>query len=71
MNTEINQTKISTGLAGLDGVLGGLLPGDNVVWEIDGIHDYLPVLGPICNEAGRLGRRTIYFRFAKHPQLIN
>jgi hypothetical protein len=67
MNTL--ETKIGTGMTGLDNVLGGLLPGDNVVWEIDGTQDYLPFLGPILNEAGRLGRKTIYFRFARHAAL--
>lgn len=62
--------RLSTGLPGLDKVLGGLIAGDNVVWEIDRIEDYLHVVGPLCNEAGRLRRRTIYFRFARHPQLI-
>jgi len=39
-------------MPGLDEVLQGLLPGDNVVWEVDGIEDYLPVLGPFASEAG-------------------
>ena len=57
---------MSTGMPGLDGVLQGLRPGDNVVWEVDGIEDYLPVLGPICQEAFRLQCKLIYFRFARH-----
>jgi hypothetical protein len=68
MNTDV--TKLSTGMAGLDGVLQGLLPGDNVVWEVDGIEDYLPVLGPLCREAGRRRRPLIYFRFARHAPLL-
>lgn len=63
-------TVMSTGLPGLDGVLQGLRPGDNVVWEVDGIADYLPVLGPLCHEAKRHQRRLIYFRFANHPPLL-
>lgn len=57
-------------MPGLDRVLQDLLPGDNVVWEVDGIEDYLPVLGPLCNEAGRLRRKLIYFRFARHAPLL-
>ncbi len=57
-------------MAGLDRVLQGLMPGDNVVWEVDGIEDYLPLLGPLCSEAGRLRRRLVYFRFAQHPPLL-
>lgn len=67
---KVKNSRISTGLHGLDDVLGGLLAGDNVVWEVDNVEDYLHVVGPLCNEAGRLRRRTIYFRFARHPQLI-
>ena len=61
---------MSTGMPGLDGPLTGLRPGDNVVWEVDGIEDYLPVLGPLCSEAGRLRRKLIYFRFARHAPLL-
>lgn len=64
-------TALSTGLPGLDRVLQGLRPGDNVVWEVDGIEDYLPMLGPLCNEASRLQRRLIYFRFARHAPLLD
>jgi hypothetical protein len=68
MKTE--PAALSTGLPGLDGVLQGLRPGDNVVWEVDGIEDYLPVLGPVCGEAARLRRKLIYFRFARHAPLL-
>ena len=64
------KTVMSTGLPGLDNVLQGLRPGDNVVWEVDGLEDYLPVLDPLCREARRLGRKLIYFRFANHPPLL-
>ena len=69
MNTD--KTAMSTGMPGLDRVLQGLLPGDNVVWEVDGIEDYRPVLGPFAAEAGRLKRKLIYFRFARHAPLLN
>ncbi len=69
----MNMTKaaMSTGMPGLDRVLTGLLPGDNVVWEVESIEDYLPVLGPICSEAHRLQRKLIYFRFAGHAPLLD
>jgi hypothetical protein len=57
-------------MPGLDRVLTGLHPGDNVVWEVDDIQDYLPVLGPLCSEAGRLRRKLVYFRFARHAPLL-
>ena len=65
-----NEPTLSTGLAGLDSVLQGLLPGDNVVWEVDSIRDYRPVLAPLISEARRLRRKMVYFRFARHAPLV-
>lgn len=70
MQSNSDKPRLSTGLPSLDRVLTGLLPGDNVVWEIDDVRDYLPVIGPLAAEAGRLKRRLIYFRFADHPPLL-
>lgn len=64
------QTVLSTGLPGLDRVLQGLRAGDNVVWEVDGVDDYRPLLPPLCREARRLQQRLIYFRFARHTPLF-
>lgn len=61
---------LSTGLADLDRVLQGLHPGDNVVWEVDRVEDYQPMVGPFLEEALRRQRRLIYFRFARHAPLI-
>ncbi len=61
---------MSTGQLGLDRVLQGLRSGDNVVWQVDSLRDYQPMLEPLCLEAARLGRRLIYFRFAPHPPLL-
>ena len=64
-------TTLSTGLAGLDKILQGLLPGDNVVWQVDSIHDYKPFLKPFWTEARRAKRKLIYFRFARHEPLLS
>lgn len=61
---------MSSGLPGLDRVLQGLMPGDNVVWEVDAIADYLPTLTPLVQEAKKLNRKLIYFRFARHAPLL-
>ena len=34
------QTPVSTGCAGLDGILDKLRIGDNVVWSVDSVGDY-------------------------------
>lgn len=62
--------KLSTGLEGLDRVLRGIIPGDNIVWQVDSIDDYADLTGPYCRAACDSGRRLIYFRFAKHPPVV-
>ncbi len=60
----------STGIAGLDGVLKGVLAGDNIVWQVDAIEDYRELARPFCEQAVEAGRTVAYFRFASHPPLV-
>ncbi|HEX9049495.1 MAG TPA: PEP/pyruvate-binding domain-containing protein [Anaeromyxobacter sp.] len=60
----------STGLASLDGVVGGLRPGDNVVWQVDSVADYVPFVRPFVADALASGKRLVYFRFARHAPLV-
>ena len=62
--------QLSTGLAPLDRVLRGLMSGDNLVWQVDTVQDYLPFVEPYCACARENGQRLIYFRFADHPPLL-
>jgi pyruvate, water dikinase len=61
---------LSTGLPGLDRVFKGLIPGDNIVWEVDSIHDYAPFVTAYCEFARSRGKPLIYFRFADHEPLV-
>lgn len=63
-------TQLSTGLPGLDGIFKGLIPGDNLVWQIDSLEDYKFFLKPYCESARARGRKLVYFRFAKHEPLV-
>ena len=65
-----DRNQISTGLPGLDQVLTGLRPGDNVVWQVDSLDDYAALVQPFCQWARRNGRKLVYFRFAKHRPLV-
>jgi hypothetical protein len=62
--------RLSTGLSGLDRMLKGLMPGDNIVWQVDTIEDYKPFIRPYYENAAAKGRRVVYFRFARHEPLV-
>lgn len=62
---------LSTGIPGLDNVLSGLRPGDNVIWEVDSIREYSPFVEPLVQEAKRRNRPLICFRFARHAPLLS
>ena len=61
----------STGLPGLDTILHGLLPGDNLVWEVDVIEEYARFVTPFVAHAAAHNIRIVYFRFADHPELVS
>jgi pyruvate, water dikinase len=61
----------STGLDSLDDVVGGLRPGDNVVWQVESVEDYLPLARPFVERAVAQGRRVVYFRFARHAPVVD
>ena len=63
--------QLSTGLPGLDRMLKGLIPGDNIVWQVDAIDDYRPLVEPYCRYAVATGKKLIYIRFASHPPLVS
>ncbi|MFW6132254.1 MAG: PEP/pyruvate-binding domain-containing protein [Planctomycetota bacterium] len=63
-------TQLSTGLTGLDDVVRGLMAGDNVVWHVESVEDYRAFLPAYASAARRLGYPCVYFRFAKHPPLM-
>jgi hypothetical protein len=68
--TARRQPFATTGLPGLDAVLCGIEPGDNIVWEVDAIGDYQELVIPYATAAQAAQRRLIYFRFADHPPLL-
>ncbi len=66
-----SNTIFSTGIPALDGVLQRILPGDNVVWQVDSIeNEYVPFMRRFYENAVKEGKKVVYFRFADHPELI-
>ena len=61
---------ISTGIKGLDQVITGLRSGDNVVWQIDDIDDYVGLVKPFVQQALKENKKVIYLRFAAHRELL-
>jgi pyruvate,water dikinase len=51
-------------------VIRTVRPGDTIVWQTDSIADYAAVVEPFAAHARRTQRRLIYFRFARHRELI-
>ena len=65
-----SELKLSTGLPDFDRVLRGLIPGDNVTWQIESVEQYRPLVKPFCEHARRTGRHLVYFRFAGGEPLV-
>jgi len=61
---------ISTGIKGLDEVITGLRAGDNVVWQIDDIKDYIDLVKPFVQQALKDNKKVIYVRFASHKEIL-
>lgn len=62
--------RLSTGLPGFDSVIKQVLPGDNIVWQVDSIEDFLPFGRAYCKNALGSGWELVYFRFGKHAPLV-
>ncbi|MDD2901972.1 MAG: PEP/pyruvate-binding domain-containing protein [Syntrophales bacterium] len=62
----MSSKSIGSGIPALDDILGGLRLGDNVVWQVDGLHNYLKVALPFVRQALQDGRTVIYVRFDPH-----
>jgi len=62
---------LSTGLPGLDQVLKGLIPGDNIVWQVGSVDEYVRFVTPYARFVAGRGGKLIYFRFATHPPLLD
>lgn len=62
--------QVSTGIDGLDRILKGIIPGDNIVWQVGTAEDYQLFIEPYVQFALGRGKDLIYFRFARHAPLV-
>ncbi len=61
---------LSTGFPGLDRILTGLIPGDNLVWQVGSVQDYEPYVHAFAGRALSRGVPVVYFRFARNEPLL-
>ena len=61
---------VSTGLIGLDKVIQPVMKGDNVIWRVDSIDDYIPFVEHFCNSVLSRGEKLVYFRFGNHKPIV-
>ncbi len=66
-----NYCYLSTGIKGLDSILKGLLPGDNIVWQVNSIEEYKYYTNHYAKSAEKNGQNLTYFRYASHEPLVN
>lgn len=63
--------RVSTGLPGVDEVINGLRLGDNVVWQVTDIGDYMKFARPFVKRALEDENRVVYIRFARHRPIVS
>lgn len=66
----MDQSRVYSGIPALDEVLQGIRLGDNVVWQVDCLDDYLHFVRPFAEQAIADGRRLVYLRFAEHEPVL-
>jgi len=62
---------VSTGHESLDNLINGLRVGDNVVWQVDTLDDYIYVTRLFIERALNDKKRLVYIRFADHEPLVS
>ena len=62
---------IHSGIEALDEVLQGIRLGDNIVWQVDQLEDYIYFIEPFSTATINDGWKLVYLRFAHHPSLLN
>ncbi len=69
MDKEI-KLNFSSGIPALDEILQGVLPGDNVIFKIDRLENYIPFVNAFCNYVNKENLDLIYLRFNNHQYLL-
>lgn len=65
-----DKNRVSTGMVGFDSAIDMLRLGDNVVWQVVSIDEYIKVIAPFIKQSKEDGRKLVYFRFGAHPPIV-
>lgn len=68
--TVENSPKFSTGISALDNLLQNLQDGDNVVFKVDRLEDFIPFVHRFAQQSIKDNKKLVYFRYAQHEKLI-
>ncbi len=60
----------STGIVSIDRLLSAILPGDNIVWQVDDLDVYRHLAERFAQASVRAGRKVVYLRFAGHAPVL-
>ncbi len=61
---------VSSGVRALDKLLQGVRLGDNVVWQVDSLNDYIHFAESFVNQSIKAGFKCVYIRFAAHTPVL-
>lgn len=61
----------TTGFKQLDSIIQIIKPGDNIVWRLDSIDNYIPFTRGLAEWYTERDMEVIYFRFADHPPVLS
>lgn len=62
--------KVNSGMLGLDNMLDYIRLGDNVVWQVSALDDYMLFTETFARQAVKDGRNLVYIRFAGHKPVL-
>lgn len=62
--------RINSGVPALDAIIDNIWLGDNVVWKVDILEDYIQYARAFAQQAKIDNRKILYIRFASHPAII-
>lgn len=62
--------KTTTGYTELDEIISAPSPGDNIVWRLDNINNYIPFTEGLAGAYLEEGIGVVYFRFGRHKPVL-